>query len=249
MSYSSRSSRLGAGHRASWRCRVSAAVLFTCRMVLRRPAIQAGRAAALGAGGVSIATVEAAQCRRPGMSSPGRLEAVERVEIRSARRYAAGVVEGAVHFREARAGQKQGEGGNPLFTIDPAPYAAEVERAKAPGAGRCRPAPLALTKNDLDRGQQRRIVGRFRPAISTKRVNAQREAEANLRAAEAALTCGRSSISITPTRYKAPVAGRVGKIEITVGNLVAAGPGSPVLTSLVSINPIMRGFRPPVNVW
>jgi len=40
----------------------------------------------------------------------------------------------------------------------------------------------------------------------------------------------------------APVAGRVGRLEITVGNLVAAGPGAPVLTTLVSVNPIYASF-------
>ena len=42
---------------------------------------------------------------------------------------------------------------------------------------------------------------------------------------------------------RAPVAGRVGKIEITVGNLIAAGPGAPVLTTLVSVNPIYASFN------
>jgi multidrug efflux system membrane fusion protein len=41
---------------------------------------------------------------------------------------------------------------------------------------------------------------------------------------------------------RAPVAGRVGRVEVTVGNLVAAGPGAPVLTTLVSVNPIYASF-------
>jgi membrane fusion protein, multidrug efflux system len=39
------------------------------------------------------------------------------------------------------------------------------------------------------------------------------------------------------------VAGRVGRLEITVGNLVAAGPGAPVLTTIVSIDPIYASFH------
>jgi multidrug efflux system membrane fusion protein len=35
----------------------------------------------------------------------------------------------------------------------------------------------------------------------------------------------------------------VGKLEITTGNLVAAGPGAPVLTTLVSVNPIYASFN------
>jgi multidrug efflux system membrane fusion protein len=41
---------------------------------------------------------------------------------------------------------------------------------------------------------------------------------------------------------RAPVSGRIGKIEVTVGNLVAAGPGAPVLTTLVSVSPIYASF-------
>jgi len=38
------------------------------------------------------------------------------------------------------------------------------------------------------------------------------------------------------------VAGRIGKVEVTSGNLVAAGPGAPVLTTLVSVSPIYASF-------
>jgi multidrug efflux system membrane fusion protein len=44
------------------------------------------------------------------------------------------------------------------------------------------------------------------------------------------------------TQVRAPVSGRVGRLEVTVGNLVAAGPGAPVLTTLVSVNPIYASF-------
>src|SRR5881392_2641984 len=53
----------------------------------------------------------------------GRLEAVERVDIRSR---VAGTVQ-SVHFREGALVAK----GDLLITIDPAPYAADVERADA----------------------------------------------------------------------------------------------------------------------
>ena len=71
-------------------------------------------------------------------------------------------------------------------------------------------------------------------------MNALRESEANLRAAQAALQSARLNLGYTQVR--APVAGRVGKSEVTVGNLVAAGPGAPVLTTLVSVNPIYASF-------
>ena len=62
-----------------------------------------------------------------------------------------------------------------------------------------------------------------------------------MRAAQAALQSAQLNLDYTEVR--APVAGRVGKLEITVGNLVAAGPGAPVLTTLVSVDPIYASFN------
>ena len=141
----------------------------------------------------------------------------------------------AVHFREG-ALVKQGD---LLVTIDPAPYAAEVERAEAQVAAA--QARVSLTQ---ERARARRSAcgtsAPSRSASSTSALNAQREAEANLRAAQAALQSARLNLGYTQVR--APVAGRVGRLEITVGNLVAAGPGAPVLTTLVSVNPIYASF-------
>jgi len=44
------------------------------------------------------------------------------------------------------------------------------------------------------------------------------------------------------TSRDSTVAGRIGKLEITLGNLIAAGPGAPVLTTLVSVDPIYAAF-------
>jgi multidrug efflux system membrane fusion protein len=63
----------------------------------------------------------------------------------------------------------------------------------------------------------------------------------HFRASQAALQSARLNLGYT--QVKAPVSGRVGKLEITVGNLVAAGPGAPVLTTLVSVNPIYASFE------
>ena len=100
----------------------------------------------------------------------GRLEAIERVEVRSR---VAGAVQ-SVHFREG-ALVKQGD---LLITIDPAPYAAEVDRAQAQVAAA--EARVALTKSDVDRGEQlsgSRIISQRE---LDQRVNANREAEANV---------------------------------------------------------------------
>jgi multidrug efflux system membrane fusion protein len=161
----------------------------------------------------------------------GRLEAIERVEVRSR---VAGAVQ-SVHFREGALVRQ----GDLLITIDPAPYAAEVDRAQAQVAAA--EARLALTKSDVERGEQlsgSRIISQRE---LDQRVNAAREADANLKAARAALQS--AQLNLDYTQVRAPVAGRVGRLEITVGNLVAAGPGAPVLTTLVSVDPIYASFN------
>jgi membrane fusion protein, multidrug efflux system len=161
----------------------------------------------------------------------GRLEAVERVEVRSR---VAGAVQ-AIHFREGALVKE----GDLLVTIDPDPYRAEVERLEAQAAAA--DARVLLTRNEVERGQQLIASRTVSQRELDQRVNALREAEANLRAAQAALQSAKLNLDYTEVR--APVAGRVGKREITVGNLVAAGPGAPVLTTLVSVDPVYASFN------
>ncbi len=124
------------------------------------------------------------------------------------------------------------------MTIDPAPYAAEVERAQAQVVAA--QARVTYTKSEHERAQRLWNESAIAQRELDERVNARQEADANLRAAQAALLSARLNLGYTQVR--APVSGRVGKLEITVGNLVAAGPGAPVLTTLVSVNPIYASF-------
>jgi len=213
--------------------------------------LAASVAAAAAAGAIVLGTQQRAQASAPPSASAaipvsvapvaerevvtwdefsGRLEAVERVEVRSR---VAGAVQ-AVHFREGSLVAK----GDLLVTIDPAPYAAEVERVEAQVAA----AQARLTHATNEHARARRLWEES--AIAQReldeRVNGLREAEANLRAAQAQLQVARLNLSYTQVR--APVSGRIGKLEVTVGNLVAAGPGAPVLTTLVSVNPIYASF-------
>jgi len=160
----------------------------------------------------------------------GRLEAVDRVDVRSR---VAGAVQ-AIHFREGALVKE----GDLLVTIDPAPYAAEADRAAAQLLAA--QARLDNAKSELDRAQRLWDESAIAKRELDERVNARREAEANVRAAEAALQSARLNLGYTQVR--APVAGRVGKLEVTIGNLVPAGPGAPVLTTLVSVNPIYASF-------
>lgn len=219
----------------------------------RRPLLAALMIAAAGAGAMLLVPTSSPQSNTP--SDPpalpvsvavveerdvivwqefsGRLEAVERVDVRSR---VAGAVK-AVHFREGMLVKA----GDRLITIDPDPYVAEVERSQAQVLAA--EARMALTKKEQDRAQrlQQSNSGAISDSNVDQRVSAYREAEGNLRAAQAALRAAQLNLDYTEVR--APVSGRVGKLEITVGNLVAAGPGAPVLTTLVSVDPIYASFN------
>ena len=160
----------------------------------------------------------------------GRLEAIEQVEVRS--RVAGAIQE--IRFREGALVQKD----DILVVIDPALYAAEVARAEAQVAAA--QARLVFTKSDYERGQQLTGSQTISQRDQDNRINAFREAEANLKAAQATLKTAQLNLGYTEVR--APVTGRVGKREITVGNLIAAGPGSPLLTTIVSTSPIYASF-------
>jgi multidrug efflux system membrane fusion protein len=160
----------------------------------------------------------------------GRLEAVERVDVRSR---VAGAVQ-SVHFAEGALVKR----GDLLVRIDPDPYAAEVERAQAQVVAA--QARLNYTKSEHQRARLLWEESAIAQRELDERVNAAQEADANLRAAQAALRSARLNLGYTEVR--APVSGRVGRLEVTVGNLVAAGPGAPVLTTLVSVNPMYASF-------
>jgi len=163
----------------------------------------------------------------------GRLEAVERVEVRPR---VAGAIK-AVYFREGALVKE----GDLLITIDPDPYAAEVERAKAQVFAA--EARLAYAQREQERARrlQQANSGAISESNVDQRVGAYREAEGNLKAAQAALQA--AQLNLDYTQVRAPVAGRVGKLEVTTGNLVAAGPSAPVLTTLVSVDPIYASFN------
>jgi multidrug efflux system membrane fusion protein len=163
---------------------------------------------------------------------PGRVEAIEAVEIRGR---VTGYIE-AVHFRPGAMVKK----GDLLFTLDARPFQAEVARAEATVSGTR--AQLELARTELARAE----------ALFADRATSKREfddartrvvtLESQLRVNEAALNVARLNLSYT--RITAPISGRVSKAEITAGNLVQVeNPNTPVLTTIVSMNPIYVAFE------
>jgi multidrug efflux system membrane fusion protein len=161
----------------------------------------------------------------------GRIEAVDRVEIRPR---VSGTIE-TVHFREGSIVKK----GDPLFTIDPRPYAAEVAKAEAAVAA----AQVRASHAQTEKARAQRLLDDN--AISRRefdeRINAASETSADVRGAQAALEVAKLNLSYT--RIVAPVSGKVSRAEITVGNLVAAGTASPPLTTVVSVSPVYASFE------
>lgn len=190
----------------------------------------AAAASAPEAPGVDVATVISREITEwQGYS--GRLEAVDNVQVRA---LVSGTIV-AVHFKDGANVKK----GDPLFTIDPLPYQAEVERAAARVA--VARARVSFTSDDAARAE--RLLGDN--AISRhdfdEKQNAAREASANLKAALAESTSAR--IRLSHTKIVAPVSGRVSRAELTVGNVVSADASAPSLTTLISTKPIYASFE------
>lgn len=146
----------------------------------------------------------------------GRLVAVDQVEIRPR---VSGTIE-SIRFSDGDMVKK----GTVLFVIDPRPYEAAYQAANA---------RAVLTDTELKRAE-RLMKDRAIP----QREFDQRKNDAQV--AKADLT--RARLDLEYTKIMAPIPGRVGRAEITVGNLVDAGGNAPVLTTIVSNRPIYADF-------
>ena len=162
----------------------------------------------------------------------GRVEAVESVEVRPR---VTGYIE-SVNFTEGSTVRK----GDLLFVIDPRPYRAELSKAEAELARAVARSELAAS----DAARSKTLVDI--KAVSREeydtRVNASREATANVAAARAAVDAAKLNLEFT--RVTSPIAGRVSKAAVTAGNLVTGGSNAAtLLTTVVSLDPIYVTFE------
>jgi membrane fusion protein, multidrug efflux system len=122
------------------------------------------------------------------------------------------------HFQDG-ADVKQGD---LLFTIDPRPYQAALDQAKA---------QAALDQATLKRQQELRTRNVTSPQdLDTAQANAQKS-----QAAAAA-----AQVNLDFCYIKSPINGRVGLRNVDVGNLV--GPGTPPLVTIQGLDPIYTDF-------
>jgi RND family efflux transporter MFP subunit len=129
--------------------------------------------------------------------------------------------------------------GDLLFELDPRPF--EAELGKAQDKIKIYEAQLKAAERDADRYRE----------LVPQRAASQKEldrAEATAASYDAQLSASkndvdRAKLDLEYSRVTADINGRVGKAEMTVGNLVNAGGSDPLLTTIVSIDPIRIYFN------
>jgi RND family efflux transporter MFP subunit len=168
----------------------------------------------------------------------GRFQAVDTVEVRPR---VSGYID-RVLFREGQTVKRD----EVLAVIDPRPYQADYDRAKA---------GLVLAKSqrelanlEADRVQKLKDSGAVSQEELDERLSALHQQEANVAAAQAALDSAALNLSFTSVR--APINGRVSRAEVTRGNLVTGGNnGGTLLTTIVSVDPIYVYFEGDENAY
>jgi membrane fusion protein, multidrug efflux system len=157
----------------------------------------------------------------------GRFEAVQAVDIRPR-------VSGHIH-KVAFAEGKEVRKGDVLFVIDPRPYRAELARAEGDLA-QARSAS-ALAARTLERSRPLAESQAISREDFDNRTTAAERGAAAVQAAQAAVSIAR--LDLEWTQVRSPIDGRVGRAEVTLGNLVQAGAPTPrPLTTVVSLDPI-----------
>jgi membrane fusion protein (multidrug efflux system) len=160
---------------------------------------------------------------------PGRLEPSRVAQVRAR---AAGIVQRRLFTEgsDVRAGQ-------PLFTIDPAPYAAAYASAQA-----------TLARAQANLGQATALAERYKPLVEANAISkqdfanavaAQKQAEAEVAAGRAAVQT--AQINLNYASVTAPISGRIGRALVTEGALVGQGEATP-LAMIQQINPMYVNF-------
>lgn len=141
---------------------------------------------------------------------PARVEPIRTAQVRAR-------VDGVVLKRSFTEGSivKQGQS---LFTIDPAPYQAQLAAARAD-----------VARAEANLVASRAIAERYKPLVEANAVSkqefdnavaAQKQGEAEVAAAQAQLKV--AQINVGYTNVNAPISGRIGRALVTEGALVSA---------------------------
>lgn len=161
----------------------------------------------------------------------GRLTAVDYVELRPQ-------VSGRVTEIRFQDGQNVNQG-DILYVIDPRPYQAAYDQAKAE-------LEAAKTKSVLAEKEYQRAKSLIGSDAISKKVLDERSNERLIAASQVQSLIARverAQVDLDYAFVKAPVSGRVGRAEVTLGNLVQTAPNAPVLTTIVSNNGVYADFE------
>jgi RND family efflux transporter MFP subunit len=161
----------------------------------------------------------------------GRIGAAEKVEIRARARG---------HLRKVnfQAGQMV-KAGDLLYEIDPRQHQVNLESSQAQVAA----AQGAL---DFARSEIKRVRGLVRTRAGTPEeletwVAKEGVAQGELQKAKAVVA--QVKLDLEFTKVTAPIDGKMSRTQVDVGNLVNAGGGETLLTTLVSVDPIYVYFN------
>ena len=164
-------------------------------------------------------------------SYSARIEAVEFADIRPQ-------VSGTISEVRFKDGQNVGQG-DVLYVIDPRPYQAAVNQAQAElNASK---NESSLSWKELKRAKELIKTDAISKRILDERSSTHSIAAASVKAAQARLE--RAKIDLDYAHVKAPITGRVSRVEVKVGNLVEAGPSAPILTSIASTQDMYADFE------
>jgi RND family efflux transporter MFP subunit len=162
----------------------------------------------------------------------GQFSAVDSVDLRA---QVSGYLT-EIHFKDGQIVRK----GDLLFVIDPRPFQIQLQQATAQYQS-------AIAALDLANAQQQRAASLERHEFESRdvldqRVQAQRNAQATLQQAEAAIRSAQLNLEFS--RITAPFDGRIGAHQVSVGALISGGNGgnNTLLANIVSLNPIHLDF-------
>jgi RND family efflux transporter MFP subunit len=168
----------------------------------------------------------------------GRFQAVDTVEVRPR---VSGYIDQTL-FREGQLVKKD----DVLFIIDPRPYQADYERAKA-GLELAK-SQRELASIEAARVQKLKDSGAVSREELDERLSTLHQQQANVAASKAALD--NAALNLSWTKVRAPVDGRASRNEVTRGNLITGGNnGGTLLTTVVSVDPIYVYFEGDENAY
>ena len=126
-----------------------------------------------------------------------------------------------------------------LIVIDPRPYQANLNQAKA--ALEAAQTQASLAEKEYQRAKKLIHTDAISQSTLDARENDKKATMASVQGAKAALE--RAEIDLDYAFVKAPISGKISRAEVTEGNLVQAGPSAPLLTSVVSDEKVYVDFE------